>query len=73
MYMFGCNSQDERAAADAHEEILAGLTSERPHSRFLIWRGNRYQGYQLDRVQWSYDGKGGMLKIRGMESQAFTI
>lgn len=61
-----CNSQNERETADKHEEILAGLANERPHSRFAIWRGNRYQGYQLDRVQWSYDGKGGMLKLRGM-------
>lgn len=66
-----CNSSNERAAADQHEEILAGLTKERPHSRFRIWSGNHQQGSMFRDVQWTYDGNGGMVKISGADSQAF--
>ena len=32
-------SEHEQAVADAHEEQLAGLVQERPHSRFLTAEG----------------------------------
>lgn len=71
LYMGNCLSADDRMVADRHEEILAGLANEAPHSRFRIWSGNPYQGMTLRNVQWTYDGHGGMVKISGMESQAF--
>ncbi len=36
-----------------HEEILAGLGKEISHSRFVNANGQR--------IQWTYDGKGGMV------------
>lgn len=45
-------TQDEQNTAEAHEEILAGLASERPHSRTRTAEGRA--------VQWTYDGHGGM-------------
>lgn len=44
---------DQQAAADQHEEILAGLASERPHSRIREANTGRA-------IQWTYDGNGGM-------------
>lgn len=45
-------AQDEHDTGEAHEEILAGLASERPHSRTHTAEGRA--------VQWTYDGRGGM-------------
>lgn len=46
------DAQDNHATGEAHEEILAGLASERPHSRIKTASGQP--------VQWTYDGHGGM-------------
>lgn len=43
---------EESETAEAHEEILAGLANERPHSRLRTAEGRP--------VQWTYDGHGRM-------------
>lgn len=47
---------EEMAVSWQHEEILAGLANERPHSRFRDYIGNP--------VQWTYSGQrdGTMLR-----------
>jgi hypothetical protein len=45
---------DEELTAQRHEEILAGLASETPHSRIREANGNP--------VQWTYSGTGLMEK-----------
>jgi len=47
---------EEMAVADRHEEILAGLASERPHSRFRESNGNP--------VQWTYSGQRNSVMLR---------
>lgn len=64
-------TEDEQRASDQHEDILAGLANERPHSRLAILSGNPYQGFTRRPVKWTYDGRGGMVKLSGMSSQPF--
>ena len=47
------DAQDEHETGEQHEEILAGLASERAHSRIREANTGRA-------VQWTYDGHGGM-------------
>jgi hypothetical protein len=46
----------EMAVAEQHEEILAGLANERPHSRFRESNGNP--------VQWTYSGQRDSIMLR---------
>lgn len=48
-------TSNEEFAAQRHEEILAGLASERPHSRIRDARGNA--------IQWTYNGDGTMARV----------
>ncbi len=45
-------AQDDHETGEIHEEILAGLASERAHSRIRTAAGAD--------VQWTYNGRGGM-------------
>ncbi len=50
------NMTDAYLTEQAHEEILAGLASERAHSRFREANTGRA-------IQWTYNGDGSMAKL----------